>query len=90
MSITLNSPTTENNSHKQSLITLQEMYQLYPNQWLLIVNLELDDNLNIVRGQVIANSNNSDELYEQLVSIDYKSASIEYIGDLSQLNFMPI
>jgi hypothetical protein len=74
----------------KSLITLAEMYQLYPNQWLLLVNLELDDNFNIIKGQVIANSNNCDEIYEKLALIESKNAAIEYTGDSSQIAFMPI
>jgi hypothetical protein len=66
------------------VLTLEEMIERYPNQWLLIGEPELDDNANTTRGQVLAYSPDEYEIYNALSLFDVKSKSIEYTGSIPQ------
>jgi hypothetical protein len=64
----------------KKILTLAEIYEQYPNQWVLIVEPELDENLEVIRGEVIAFSPERDGLYDQLYLREGKSCAIEYTG----------
>ena len=52
--------------NKTDVLTLAEIRQKYPHQWVLVMEPELDNNLEIIRGKVVVNSPTKEELYEQL------------------------
>lgn len=60
-------------------LTLAEIYQQYPNQWVLIVDPELDDNLKVIRG-ARGGLCWRDDLYDQLHLSKEKPFAIEYTG----------
>ncbi len=62
------------------ILTLQEMYERYPDQWILIAYTKLDENLNIIRGEVLAHAKDYDQLYENSLPRKGKSIAIEYTG----------
>ncbi|NJN49786.1 MAG: hypothetical protein HC805_08510 [Alkalinema sp. RL_2_19] len=63
-------------------LTWAEMTQQYPGEWLLIVEAELDEQLGIIRGEVLAHSSQQSEIYASLPLRQGRSASIEYVGDM--------
>lgn len=65
-------------------LTLEEIYSRYPDEWLLIAYTELDENLNVIRGKVIAHSPDRDLLYNQLSSTKDISVAIEYTGPIPE------
>ena len=69
-------------SKSQNILSLQEIYQFYPNQWVLILNPELDEELNVIQGQVLAHSVNRDEIYNQLSLRKGQPVAIEYTGTI--------
>lgn len=64
----------------KKILNLSEIYQKYPNQWVLIVEPELDEDLEVIQGEVIASSPDRDGLYAQLPLRKGKSCAIEYTG----------
>jgi hypothetical protein len=66
------------------ILTWEEMTQKFNGEWLLIVEAELDDQLGIIRGEVIAHSPKQDEIYQSLHLRQGRSASIEYIGEVPE------
>lgn len=73
--------------HKPTTIerlTLEKMCEQYPEQWLLIADPELDENLNVVRGEVVLFSEDRDDIYNNLHLRNGKSAAIEYTGGLPE------
>ncbi|MDJ0580098.1 hypothetical protein [Crocosphaera sp.] len=64
----------------KTILSLEEIREQYPNQWVLVVNPELDDNLEIIQGEVIANCPTKEELYEKLHLSKDRSSAIEYTG----------
>ncbi len=63
------------------MLAMSEIASRYPNEWLLIADAELDDELNVVKGEVIAHSPNRDDVYSRLSSIKGRSFAIEYVGE---------
>ena len=73
--------------HKPTTIerlTLEEMYEQYPDRWLLIADPELDEALNVIRGEVVLSSEDRDDIYNNLHLRNGKSAAIEYTGGLPE------
>lgn len=81
--------TSQNNtnvSHTKSeeILTFEEMVSRYPDRWLLIGKPEVDENQNIIRGQVLAYSSDEQEIYNSLSLFDVKSKAIEYTGTIPE------
>lgn len=72
------------NGEMGEILSLEQIYQQYPDQWVLIVEPELDENLNVIRGYVLAHSPDQDEIYSQLSSTKNISAAIEYTGQVPE------
>ncbi len=69
-------------------LSLAEIYQFYPNQWVLVIDPKLDDDLNIIDGQVIYVTSNKEDLYNYLhLSGEYNSA-LEYTGDDDEIGLL--
>ncbi len=66
------------------ILTLAEMTNRYPDHWLLIGQPEVDENHNIIRGQVLAYSPDQYEIYNALSLFDVKSIAIEYTGAIAE------
>ena len=60
-------------------MTLEEIEQKYPDEWLLIVDCEINENTELLSGVVAVHSKSRDDIYE--VSERYKGgAAIHYTG----------
>ncbi|MEG3927636.1 MULTISPECIES: hypothetical protein [unclassified Microcoleus] len=64
------------------IMSLEEIFSLYPDEWVLIVNPELDEELNVIRGEVLAHATERDEIYSKLSLRKGKSVAIEYTGSI--------
>jgi hypothetical protein len=60
---------------------LDEIKQQFPNEWVLIEFTELDDELKIVDGKVIAHSPSRAEIEKELVRLKNPKIAIEYTGE---------
>ena len=63
------------------LSSLEEIKKQYPDQWVLIAYTKLDDDLNVVRGKVIATAPSRSEIYRKLLKAEAKRIAIEYTGE---------
>lgn len=61
-------------------MTLAEIQKLYPNEWALIEFTELDDEYNVVDGEVIAHSPSKEEIDQILASSHQPKIAVEYLG----------
>ena len=64
------------------IMSLQEMKDRYRGQWVLVAYQELDDDLNVLRGKVLAHSSDRDEIYRQLLTVQEEKVSVEYMGEI--------
>ncbi len=64
-------------------MTLEEMTEKYPDQWLFIIDCEHSENTELLSGVVFAHSESRDDIHE--VSGNYEGgAAIRYIGELPE------
>ena len=64
------------------ILSLEEIFSLYPDEWVLIVNPELDEEFSVIRGEVLAHAKERDEIYSKLSLRNGKSVAIEYTGSI--------
>lgn len=62
-------------------MTLEEIKQQHPDEWVLIDFTELDEELKVVKGEVIAHSPNKEAIYKKLLELPNEKISIEFTGD---------
>lgn len=67
------------------VLTIEDIKRRYEGEWVLIACSEVDDDLNVIRGEVIAHSPDRDLIYRQLLSKKIqrqrKPLAIEYAGE---------
>lgn len=63
------------------ILTIEEIRSRYPREWVLIADTESDDELNVIRGQVLVHSPDRDEIDKGLKQFKHiTSIAIEYTG----------
>lgn len=62
-------------------MTLEEIKQQYPNQWVLIEFTQLDDELCVVDGKVLAHSPSRHAIEMQLATLRHEKIAVEYTGE---------
>jgi hypothetical protein len=68
-------------------MTLEEIKQQYANEWVLIEFSQLDENLDLVDGQVVAHSDSHDVILAELEKHAGKQMMIEYTGEDLPVDF---
>ena len=68
-------------------MTLEEMKQQYPNEWILIEFSELDENLDPIHGTVIAHAALHDVILAALEKHKGKQIAIKYTGEDLPVDF---
>ncbi len=61
----------------------EEMKKKYPQEWVLVEFAELNQDLSVKEGTVIAHSPDRDEVYRQLSRTKGKNIAVEYLGSAS-------
>jgi hypothetical protein len=67
-----------------TLLTAAAMKQHYHDEWLLIAYTEIDDNLNVMQGEVLAHSPDVETLYALLPQFKDRAVALEYVGEIPQ------
>ncbi len=63
---------------------MEEIRKCYQGEWVLIEYTKLDDDLNVVDGEVIAHSPNREEIYQAQMRLQGKSLAVEYLGEIPE------
>ena len=66
------------------LLSMKKIVEKYKDEWVLIEYEELDEDLNVKKGKVIAHSPRKDEIYARLSETRGKNVAIEYTGKLPE------
>ena len=69
---------------KSEILTLAEIKEKYPQQWVLIAYTEEDEYLNVIRGEVLAYSPDRDKIDDYLPYTKGKAVAIEYTGPIPE------
>jgi hypothetical protein len=62
-------------------MTFEEIKRQYPNEWVLIEFTQLDDELAVVDGRVLAHSPNRNEIERALTTLRNERIAVEFTGD---------
>ena len=68
-----------------TLLTIDQMHDRYPDQWLLVANTKTDENLELLEGEVIAHSIDCEQIYSAIArerKTRTGNLSIEYTGTI--------
>jgi hypothetical protein len=71
-------------------LTLEEMAQRYDGEWLMIAYTELDDNMIVVRGEVLAHSKSQGDVYDALPIAKGRAVAFEYVGNVPEGFFVMV
>ena len=63
-------------------MTFEEMQRRYNGEWLLIAPKEVDEDLQVVKGEVLAHSREQEDIYQALESLEEQPLAIEYVGQV--------
>ncbi len=66
------------------VMSMQEIRDRFAGEWVLIGYEDLDDDLNVLGGEVLAHSVHRDEIYQRLLSLKEKRIAIEYLGEIPE------
>lgn len=62
------------------ILSYEEIAQRYDGEWVMIAYTEVDDDLEVVAGEVVAHSPIEQEIYKLLPLGRGRDVSIEYVG----------
>ena len=65
-------------------MTFADMKLRYDGEWVLINYTETDENLQVVKGKVLAHSPNKEDIYYALKSLKDQPLAIEYMGEIPE------
>ncbi len=65
-------------------LTIEEIKERYPNEWILIEYEAIDSEFNVIRGHVITHSAVKEDVYKALIETKGKNISIEYTGHIPE------
>lgn len=66
------------------ILTLAEIEERYPSEWMLVADPELDDQVEVVRGRVVCHSKDRDEVYQRAVQLRFKRTGFMYAGTVPE------
>lgn len=67
-----------------TIMTFEEIKQNYEGEWVLIAYTEADENLQVIKGEVIAHSTDKEKVYQALESAQDQPLAIEYMGQVPE------
>ena len=66
------------------VMNVKAIKEQYAGEWVLIAYTELDDEMRVIRGQVLAHSPDRDEVYRKLLSVRGEKVAVEYMGEVPE------
>jgi hypothetical protein len=66
------------------ILDYEEIKQRYNGQWAIIAYHEIDEDLEVLAGEILAHSSSETEIHQMLSLASGKNVSIEYIGTVPE------
>jgi hypothetical protein len=63
-------------------MTIQEIWRVYPSEWILIGDPKTDDRLTILEGVVLHHSPDRDEVYNKAIELRPRRSAFLFTGRL--------
>lgn len=64
------------------LLSLEEITDRFPSEWVLIGNPQTDDSLEILKGEVLFHSHDRDEVDRKLMELRPSHFALRYLGSV--------
>ena len=68
-------------------LTQKEIEARYPSEWILVVDVETDEHLKILRGRVACHSKDRDDVYRRAIELKARSVAFLYTGSRKGMHF---
>jgi len=62
----------------------EKIIEQFKDEWILVDVKEVDENFNLVEGEVLAHCKDKEELYQKLLEIRPQKFSIEFTGKIPE------
>lgn len=71
---------------RDGVMTIEEIRERYAGEWVLIEFVELDEDMQIVRGRVLAHSLNDEEIFQKFLELRHQKrpVAIEFLGQVPE------
>jgi len=69
---------------KAEFLTIEEIKEKYPNEWVLIEYKKIDSEFNVIEGHVITHSPAKEVIYKILMETKGKNIVIEFTGRIPE------
>ena len=66
------------------VLTLAEIADRFPSEWVLLADPELDDPFEVIRGRIVCHSKDRDEVDQEAVRLRLKSSAFLYTGEIPE------
>lgn len=63
-------------------LTVPEIEQQYPAEWVLVANIRTNDQLEVQSGEVLAHNIDRDEVYRQAIALHPRRFAVLYTGKM--------
>jgi hypothetical protein len=67
-----------------ALCSINQIKQQYQNEWVLIAYTQIDENLSVLEGEVLAHSPDVETLYRLLPQYSDRPIAFEYVGEVPE------
>ncbi|MFH1859801.1 MAG: hypothetical protein ABH870_02115 [bacterium] len=65
-------------------MNIKEIEERYKDEWVLVTCKDVDENFDIIDGDVLYRSKDKDEVYKKLLELKPKNCAIEYTGKVPE------
>jgi len=66
------------------VMSVETIKEQHAGEWVLIAYTELDEEMCVIRGEVLAHSRDRDEIYRQLPTVKGRQVAVEYMGEVPE------
>lgn len=65
-----------------AILSLAEIHERFDSEWVLLKNPEVDENLQIIKGEVVCHSKDRDKVYERAIALRLEHSATLYTGTM--------
>jgi hypothetical protein len=69
-------------SRNAKRLTIKQIEEQYPSEWILMVEPETDQTYEVIAGKVVFHSKDRDEVYREANEVDAKEIALHYTGSI--------
>jgi hypothetical protein len=67
-----------------SIMRKEEIFEKFKDEWVLIECKQVDENFDLIEGEILYHSQDKNEIYRRLLKLKPKNYTIEYTGKVPE------